>query len=672
MQRDGYVRLAVGSPRTEVAAPTSNRAALATLMLSAAAGGADILCLPELAMTGYTCADLFQQQPLLDAAVHELFELALETDGLEMLTAVGLPLAWGGRLYNTAAVLHRGQILGIVPKCNLPNYKEYYERRWFTPPHGDEPAELLLRDQRIPFGADLLFEASNWPELCVGIEICEDLWVPQPPSSSQAVAGATVLLNCSASNEGTGKAAYRRQLVAGQSARCIAAYAYSSSGVTESTTDLVFGGHLLITENGHLLAENDRFSREGELRFADVDLELLMADRLRMGTFANASFGRRPSRDDYRRIPFEPRSQPISAARVPQRILRKVEPHPFVPKNPATLGERCEEIFSIQTAALAKRIEVAKPPAMVIGVSGGLDSTLALLVAVKVCDRLGLPRRSISALTMPGFGTSDRTKTNAIKAMDLLGVSAETVDIRPACLEMFRLTSHRPFGIDVNGLSLDEFQDALGEVAADKLSDLVFENVQARMRTILLMNRGFVIGTGDLSELALGWCTYNADHMSMYNPNVSVPKTLVKCLVRWVAEHEFAGELREVLLSIAETEISPELLPIRDGKIQSTESTIGPYELHDFFLFQVIRYGFGPRKILRMAAEASFDGTYIAEDFKRFLRTFYSRFFVSQYKRSCLPDGPKVGSISLSPRGDWRMPSDAQREAWLHELDSIP
>lgn len=662
MERLGLVRVGAGVPRVHVANPHANVTEILKLVKQSAAESCDLLVLPELAITGYTCADLFQQHQLQRAAVEQLQRLAEQSSiYFEGVIAVGVPVVHKGGLYSTAAVLQAGRILGLVPKTYIPNYGEFYERRWFVAGRrGMEP--LNLAGDEIPFGTDLLFSDPAFLNLTVGIEICEDLWAPVPPSTNQSLAGATLLLNLSASNESTGKADYRRQLVSSQSGRCIAGYAYAGAGVTESTTDLVFGGHALIAESGGFLAESERFRRESSLLVADVDVDRLVHDRMHLATYTEQQAA---LRHEYRKIEITARERPD----VPLR--RHVAAHPFVPASTRMLESRCHEIFATQTAGLAKRLEIARPPSLQIGVSGGLDSTLALLVAVKTCDLLDWPRDSIHALTMPGFGTSQRTQQNADKIMELLGVRAETIDIRPLCMDTFVTLGHQPFGIDPKEMSVKEFVSALSQV--DGQGDLVFENVQARVRTLLLMNRGFVIGTGDLSEMALGWSTYNADHMSMYNPNCTIPKTLVRFLVRWAADHEFDGELREVLHSIADTEISPELLPIKqNSEIQSTESTIGPYELHDFFLYHMFRFGYPPRKILYFAAMAKFNDEYSLAQIRRHLKTFYRRFFQNQFKRSCIPDGPKVGTVTLSPRGDWRMPSDADVTAWLADLEENP
>jgi NAD+ synthase (glutamine-hydrolysing) len=662
MDRFGLVRVGVGIPRVCVAAVEANARGILELLHRAADEGCDVVAFPELCLTGYTCGDLFQQRTLQEEAVAELHRLANAAPVGLPLIVVGLPLAVAGRLFNVAAVIGNGRVSGLVPKQHIPNYKEFYERRWFVPARGDEPKEVSMPSGDVPFGTDLAFAAEDWPELVVGVELCEDLWVPTPPSCLQALAGATLLINLSASNESTGKTEYRRDLVVNQSGRCIAGYTYAAAGVTESTTDLVFGGHGMIAENGVLLAEAARFERKPNLLVADVDIERLATDRLRMSTFAELG------RPELRRVGFR-----VGATRRSGKLRRFVPAHPFVPSDPNRLAERCEEIFQIQMAGLAQRLESVNPTTIQIGVSGGLDSTLALLVSVRTVDLLAWDRRRICGLTMPGFGTSRRTRTNAGRLMELLGVSASTIDIREMCLQAFAKLDHHPFGIDPKGMSVEAFQSRLAELAQDERTDLVFENVQARVRTLLLMSRGFVVSTGDLSELALGWCTYNADHMGMYNPNAGIPKTLVRFLVRWVADHEFTEPARNVLHSIVETEISPELLPIpTTGAIQSTEAAIGPYELHDFFLYHMVRFGYRPRKILYLAGQAQFERSYSCGELRHWLEVFYRRFFANQFKRSCLPDGPKVGSISLSPRGDWRMPSDADAATWLAELASVP
>ena len=660
MLQHGFLRVAAAVPQLRVADCAYNVERLLHLLDQAELQAVQIVVFPELAMTGYTCGDLFHQPTLQKAALDGLDHLLEESENRYAgLFIVGLPWLVGDQLYNVAAVCQKGQLLGVVPKSYLPNYKEFYEARWFTPGARNRTPHVEWQGHRhTPFGTDLLFADEIHPSVVVGVEICEDLWPPIPPSSYQALAGAKILVNLSASNEVIGKANYRRQLVVNQSGRCIAGYVYAGSGVSESTTDVVFGGHALIADNGSLLTESPRFQREDALLVSDLDLERLQNDRQKTNSF-NDSLPLLEGRD-FRRVPF-------LLSKAPVRLVRTIDAHPFVPSGQTQLAERCMEIFHVQVAGLAKRLEHIGKPAVAIGISGGLDSTLALLVTCKTFDLLSVARSKIQALTMPGFGTTQRTKGNALALMQHLGVTAREIDIRLLCLEEMRALGHRPFGIALDGLTVETFTAKLLDVPANRCHDLTFENVQARMRTSLLMNSGFVVGTGDLSELALGWCTYNGDHISMYNPNISIPKTLVKFLVRWAAENEFDGAERKTLLDIVATEISPELLPTaKDGNgTQATESVIGPYELHDFFLFHLLRYGAPPEKILFLAEHAAFEKTYSPEELRRWLKVFIQRFFANQFKRSCLPDGPKVGTISLSPRGDWRMPSDAQATAWL-------
>lgn len=659
MIQHGFIRVAAAVPRVRVADCAANVEQILALLDRAAEQQAHVVVFPELALTGYTCADLFHQPLLQRGACEGLARLLREGRRFAGLVAVGLPWAVGDALYNVAAVLQRGRLLGVVPKTYLPSSREFYEQRWFMPASGAHLDHVLWDGQRIPFGTDLLFDASACLRgFVVGVEICEDVWVPAPPSSLQALAGAQILLNLTASNEVIGKAAYRRTLVASQSGRCIAGYVYTSCGPLESTTDLVFGGDALIADNGAVVAQAQRFRRDNHLIAADLDMQRLHVERQRTTSFgaAQALLGGRL----WRRIPFTVEESPV-------RLLRPIEAHPFVPREQESLRERCEEIFHIQVAGLATRLEHLSTPPVAIGVSGGLDSTLALLVACKTFDLLGAPRERIRALTMPGFGTSQRTLGNARALMRHLGVSAREIDVRALCLEEFRALGHNPFGIVLGNLTVEQLAERLRNLLPEQRADIVFENVQARMRTSLLMNTGFVVGTGDVSELALGWATYNGDHMSMYNPNVSIPKTLVKFLVRWAALNEFSGPAQQTLLDIVATVISPELLPLADeGKVtQSTESVIGPYELHDFFLYHFLRYGAAPEKMLFLAGHAEFEQKYTEADVRRWLRVFLRRFFANQFKRSCLPDGPKVGTIALSPRGDWRMPSDAAPTLWL-------
>ena len=665
MLHHGFLRVAAAVPLVRIADPAANAARIVGLMARAEAEGVQVLTFPELALTGYTCADLFHQFTLQQATVAGLDAVVRASANFAGLAVVGLPLAVDDQLFNCAAVMQRGKLLGVVPKSFVPNYKEFYERRWFAAASTSRSQQVQLLGQTVPFGVGLLFPAADAPGTTIGVEICEDLWVPQPPSGLQALHGATVLLNLSASNEVIGKAAYRRQLVAGQSGRCMAAYVYASCGVTESTTDVVFGGHCLIAENGNLLTETKRFERDETLLVADVDVDKLCIERMRTNSFGDIPTT--PSRASFRTVPWQAGGKPLG------KLRREVDAHPFVPRGAESLRERCEDIFHTQVAGLARRLEHIGTPPVAIGVSGGLDSTLALLVTCKTLDLLGLPHTKVRAYTMPGFGTTSRTLQNARALMAHLGVAADEIDIRALCLEEWRALKHRPFGIDLAGLAVDELTARLRQLPPDNRQDLVFENVQARMRTSILMNSGFVIGTGDVSELALGWATYNGDHMSMYNPNVSIPKTLVRFLVRWAAENEFDGDVRRVLLDVVGTAISPELLPASDqGEIvQETEKVIGPYELSDFFLFHFLRYGSPPAKILFLAEQAQFDRAYSRTEVRHWLAVFLRRFFNNQFKRSCLPDGPKVGTVSLSPRGDWRMPSDAQAAAWLASLEQV-
>jgi len=637
----GMMRLAVISPELRIADVDFNLAQICRFVRQARAAGASICLLPELCLTGYTCGDLFYQ-PLLQqkslAALQSLAEFSIDMPAL----VVGAPLAQGGRLFNCAVILAGGRICGVLPKTFLPNRGEFYEQRWFAAASERDSDFLELAGEQIPFGEDLLFQAADFPELRLGIEVCEDLWAVEPPSGSQALAGATLLLNLSASPEILGKQDYRRQLVASQSARCLSAYAYASAGPGESSTDLVFSGHSLIAENGQLLAETERFHFDSQLVVADIDLVRLVGERQRNSSFTNAW-----ARRSYRVIAF---SCPESTVIDLQRPLSQT---PFVPVAAAERSARCQEIFALQTSGLMKRLRHVGSQHVVIGLSGGLDSTLALLVIVRAFDRLGFPRSGIHALTMPGFGTTARTRGNAEALAEHLGCHLRVISIDAAVRQHFA----------------DIGQDPI-------LRDLTYENSQARERTQILMDvanqvGGLVIGTGDLSELALGWCTYNGDHMSMYAVNCGVPKTLVRYLVQWCAESEFEGEISRVLHDVCATPVSPELLPPDEkGQIgQLTEAVVGPYVLHDFFLYYFVRLHYPPQKILWLASLA-FGDDFSAAELRAWLKGFYQRFFSQQFKRSCLPDGPKIGSIALSPRGDWRMPSDACVALWLKELES--
>ncbi|MCX7788026.1 MAG: NAD(+) synthase [Spirochaetes bacterium] len=642
----GFFKVAVASPRVMPADPAANVSFLLDAMKEAEKQGARLLVLPELCITGYTCGDLFHQQVLLEAAESGIRSILAQTADFSLITILGAPVPVGNRLYNAGIVIQEGKILGIVPKQFLPNYKEFYEERWFSSGVGTEGMSVWYAGSQVPFGRDLLFRSEEDPRFTFGLEICEDLWSVSPPSAELAREGALILCNLSASNEVIGKNLYRRDLVRMQSARCVAAYLYAGSGVLESTTDLVFGGSTFIAENGVILAEGKRFSRELELVVMEVDLDRLLAERRMLTPFMDRES---PSKTfPYRIVPVLA-GRKGSARRMGQiPFLRWIDPHPFVPSNPAERDERCEEIFSIQIAGLAKRMEHTRSGTAIVGISGGLDSTLALLVTVRTFDLLKIPRKRILAVTMPGFGTTDHTYQNALQLMSSLGVDIREIDIKDACLKHFEDIGHDP-----------------------NEHDTTYENVQARERTQILMDlankhKGLVVGTGDLSELALGWCTYNGDHMSMYGVNSGVPKTLVRYLVQWIADHAIEGSTREVLHRILATPITPELLPPDPkGRIQQkTEDIIGPYELHDFYLYHFLRYGAPPDKILFLAGVA-FQDRYDENTLRKWLKVFLRRFFSQQYKRSCVPDGPKVGSINLSPRGDWRMPSDASVEAWL-------
>ncbi len=665
MNRLGFVRVTAANHVTSVADPDGNASALIWRLEEFA--DSDVVVFGELSLSSYTCADLFAQETLLHASLDALHTVAEATAGTGQLVVVGLPLKVGNRLYNCAAAISSGQVRAIVPKQYLPNYQEFYEARWFASAVGDEPPMIDLGPLgEVPFGIDLLLKCG---ELVIGIEICEDLWMPIPPSSLQACAGANLLLNLSASNEIIGKAAWREMLVRSQAGRCLAAYAYASAGPSESTTDVVFGGHCMIAENGSLLAESVRVGGQAG-RFpdhshatADIDLQRLAHDRQVSGTWQQSA----------RRAGIAFRTVEFDCTMDCRGERRAISSTPFVPRSDDQLHARCAEIFGIQCAALAKRVSRLPPEApLVIGVSGGLDSTLALLVAVKSCEHHQWPLQRIWGVTMPGFGTTSLTLKSARQLMAYLKISADEIDIRSICLSTFRAIGHRPLGIDVQSISVEDLQTELQMVPEHLRHDLVFENIQARVRTLLLMSRGFVLGTGDLSEQALGWSTYNGDHMSMYNVNTSIPKTLVRFLVLYAAQHQFTDSASEVLRRIVDTPISPELLPPSpDGNIvQNTEGTLGPYELHDFFLYYLLRFGYSPEKVLHLAEMAQFSRPFSRSELKQTLRTFLTRFFSSQYKRSCVPDGPKVGSISLSPRGDWRMPSDAEANAWLEALDA--
>lgn len=639
----GFLRVAAASPALRVADVDYNLKQISVLIEQAATDTCQVVVFPELALTGYTCADLFFQQFLLKKVEDAVLELARISSDYSLLIVVGAPLGQGGKLYNCGVVINQGRVAGVVPKTFIPNTNEFYEERWFSSAVDRSSAEISIGDLTVPFGEDLLFQHQEFRECCIGVEVCEDAWVANPGSGDMAQAGATLICNLSASPEVLGKARYRRQLVEAQSARCLAAYMYASAGAWESSTDLVFAGHCLIAENGMLLAESERFGFAPKIISCDVDLQRMDLERRKNNSFADSCTARAFNIVEFSTSPWQA-----------QQLQRKVVSNPFVPAESADRAERCEEIFEIQTTALARRLQHTGSKRVVVGLSGGLDSTLALLVLVRAVDMLGLGAESIIAVTMPGFGTTDRTKSNAEKLIEQLGVSKRVISIDAAVRQHFQDIGH------------DE-----------STHDITYENAQARERTQILMDianqcNGLVIGTGDLSELALGWCTYNADHMSMYSVNCGVPKSLVRYMVEWCAECLFSDPIREILEDICATPISPELLPPDEyGDIaQVTEEHVGPYDLHDFFLFHVVRNQFAPRKVFYLA-QVAFGEKYTPATIKRWLRNFYWRFFTQQFKRSCLPDGPKVGSVALSPRGDWRMPSDARADLWLAEVEAI-
>ena len=635
--RQGFIKVAALTPKVTVADTQANRKEICRLMDEAEAKGAKILVFPELCITGYTCGDLFYQQVLLREAKKELLAIAKYTQRKDYLAFVGLPLEYNGKLYNVAAAVAQGKVLGLVPKTHIPNYNEFYERRHFAPGMKQPVPVALDEDTVVPMGTRVLFQCRQMPELKIGAEICEDVWAPNPPGVEHALAGATLLVNLSASDETTGKDMYRKSLVTGQSGRLICGYVYCSAGDGESTQDVVYSGHNLIAENGTLLAESRRFCNESI--YTELDMVRLNEERRRMSTFMTSD-------ESYINVEFSLKEEKTE-------LTRFVDPAPFVPGNKADREKRCEEIFMIQAMGLKKRLEHTHAATAVVGISGGLDSTLALLVMVKAFDLIGKDHKDIVAVTMPGFGTTDRTYDNAVSLIKSLGATFREVSIVDSVRVHFK----------------DIGQD-------EAVHDVTYENGQARERTQILMDianksGGMVIGTGDMSELALGWATYNGDHMSMYGVNASVPKTLVRHLVCYYADTCADETLQKVLYDVLDTPVSPELLPPEDGKIsQKTEDIVGPYELHDFFLYYILRFGCTPKKIYRLANYA-FAGTYDTETIQKWLKTFYRRFFSQQFKRSCLPDGPKVGTVAVSPRGDLRMPSDASARIWMEELEHL-
>ncbi len=635
--KDGFIKVAAATPDIRVADTEYNTDSIISIMRSADVNGAKLIVFPELCITGYTCSDLFLQQTLLDGALSGLKKIAEASKELDITAVVGLPIEVDNMLYNCAAVVHSGEIKGIIPKKNIPNYSEFYELRHFTEAP-DTVTTINLLGSEVMFGTKILFTSDAMPQFCLGVEICEDLWTVNPPSNSHALAGATLIANLSASNELISKAEYREMLVKSQSARLYSAYIYADAGYGESTTDLVFAGDNMIAENGTILARSEKFTNS--CVYAVIDLERLCCERRKTTTF-------RRSTDTQYCV------KNISMKLCNTTLDRFVDSRPFVPSDDRQCEKRSEEILAIQSMGLAKRLDHTCAKTAVIGISGGLDSTLALLVAVRAFDRLKRERKDILAVTMPCFGTTSRTYNNAVNFAKSLGVTFMEVPIREAVLGHFN-----DIGQDPN------------------VYDVTFENCQARERTQVLMDianktGGMVIGTGDLSEMALGWATYNGDHMSMYAVNAGVPKTLIRYLVDYEASRNDNDALRITLKDILDTPVSPELLPPDDGEIaQKTENIVGPYELHDFFLYHMLRYGYRPSKILRLA-EKAFCGTYERTFILQWLKTFYRRFFTQQFKRSCMPDAPKVGSVALSPRGDWRMPSDASVNLWRAELDQL-
>lgn len=641
--KHGFIKVAAAIPAVKVADCRFNREAIDRLLKQAFEQQVEIVCFPELCLTAYTCGDLFHQQLLVDEAEKELNNLLTENILTDTIGIIGMPVRLGNQLFNAAVAFQCGKILAVIPKTFLPNYNEFYEKRWFASALDTDAKEISLCGETVPFGTDILLKFHS---TTFSVELCEDLWVANPPSSRHAVNGAHLIFNLSASDENIGKHDYLKSLIRQQSARCIAGYVYASSGFGESTTDLVFAGNGLIAENGSMLAESKRFSFNEQLVISEIDIERLATDRQKNSSFqlGNRSL---PVRESYRTVQCD------THFRFLFELTRPISPFPFIPVG-KELDERCSEIFNIQVNGLATRLAHTGCKKVVIGISGGLDSTLALLVCVKTFDKLNIPRENILGITMPGFGTTGRTYRNAVHLIRLLEITLKEIDIKAACEQHFKDINHSP-----------------------DLHDVTYENTQARERTQILMNianqqHGMVLGTGDLSELALGWATYNGDHMSMYGVNAGIPKTLVRYLVKYVAESQMESYAQETLLDILDTPVSPELLPMDDkGEIaQKTEDLVGPYELHDFFLYYTVRFGFRPSKIYYLAQYA-FKDKYADDIILKWLKTFFRRFFNQQFKRSCLPDGPKVGSINLSPRGDWRMPSDASARMWLDEIETL-
>lgn len=638
LKQMGFLRVGTAVPKVQIGNPQGNIEGISRLINMALENRVKVLVFPELSITGYTCGDLFHQRILLEKAQEALHKLLGDTQNIDMVIAVGMPVLADNQLFNCAVFLHKGKLLGAVPKTFIPNYNEFYEKRWFSSSISRISDTVVICGQEVPFSECLLFQDSS-SELCIGADVCEDLWMPIPPSSYHAQYGANLIVNLSASNELVGKKEYREALVRQQSARCLAAYVYVSAGQSESTTDVVFGGHTIIAENGSIL-EEQRFM-ESVISYCDIDIEKLMNERRKMNTYMG-----RLEAADYTVIDFC-----LENLNEKFELKRYVDPYPFVPGRQEDRNIRCQEIFTIQLTGLAQRLEKTGIQKAVIGISGGLDSTLALLVCKEAFSRLGYSKDNIIGVTMPGFGTTSRTHDNAWLLMEELGVTIKEIPITEACLQHFASIGHDP-----------------------AIHDITYENVQARERTQILMDLankegGIVVGTGDLSELALGWCTYNGDHMSNYAVNAGIPKTLVKYLVSWYADTAENSKVTKILKDILDTPISPELLPAgKTGEIQQkTEEKIGSYDLHDFFLYNMMRWGYSPKKVF-MLAEIAFRDKFTSNDILLWIKVFYQRFFTQQFKRSCLPDGPKVGSICLSPRGDWRMPSDASADLWLREI----
>ena len=648
----GFIKAACVSPRMKVADCVFNAQEIVAEAERSAKNGASVIVFPELSITGYTCGDLFFQQTLLQAAQNQLSEIIKKTAALNSLIFVGLPLARTEGIYNCAAAIFSGRLLALYAKSYLPNYGEFYERRQFTPFQQNMETQFInfAGFENVPFGTDILLQDEKNPSLTIACEICEDLWVPVPPSSRHVLAGATLIANLSAGNEIIGKAEYRRSLVKGQSARSICAYLYANAGKDESTQDMVFAGHNMIVENGGLLSESDLFSNQTV--YADIDLERICQERRRTTSFGSSA-NNNLFNDDYTQVLFNLSDSEVTglaAGAETDSFTRYVDPHPFVPNDKEKRSQRCLEVITLQYQGLAKRLRHINCQSAVIGLSGGLDSTLALLITCRAFDSVGLERKKITAITMPCFGTTDRTYNNACALARECGVTLKEVRIADSVRQHFK----------------DIGQD-------EEVHDITYENGQARERTQVLMDyanktNGIVIGTGDLSELALGWCTYNGDHMSMYGVNSSIPKTLVRYLVQWFADENNSDILRDIL----DTPVSPELLPPSQGQIsQVTEDLVGPYELHDFFLYYLLRFAFSPSKIFFLALHSDLAKSYSREVILKWLKTFYRRFFNQQFKRSCMPDGAKVGTINLSPRGDWRMPSDAMASVWMQEIEKL-